>query len=144
MTAYRWRQWHAVFFFFFKSPLLLPLSLYLPKNKIPTVFWHDDTLAALLGSTRRTRSRQIPAKVSPMLREFQGERATPELCSKNLLGKIHKTWLQEVFVFQIVPPLAVLHVATIAWFPPSSSPSPSAQHGVIKPGAWCRYTRGLY
>lgn len=29
--------------------------------------------------------------------------------------KIHKTWLQEVFVFQIVPPLIVLHVATIAW-----------------------------
>lgn len=53
-----------------------------------------------------------------MLREFQGERSTPELCSKNLLGKIHKTWLQEVFVFQIVPPLAVLHVATIAWLPP--------------------------
>lgn len=28
--------------------------------------------------------------------------------------KIHKTWLQEVFVFQIVPPLIVLHVATIS------------------------------
>lgn len=37
--------------------------------------------------------------------------ATPDLCL-NLLEKkkFTKTWLQEVFVFQIVPPLLVLHV----------------------------------
>lgn len=33
--------------------------------------------------------------------------------------KIHKTWLQEVLVFQIVPPLVVLHVATNARTPRS-------------------------
>lgn len=57
-------------------------------------------------------SRQIQTKVALMLCECQEDkqlRSSAQICRK-----IHKTWLQEVFVFQIVPPLIVLHVATIA------------------------------
>lgn len=57
------------------------------------------------------------AEVAVVLGEFQREqlRSSAQIC-----WKIHKTWLQEVFVFQIVPPLIVLHVATIAWSPRST------------------------